>query len=515
MTYAILSIPAAICEIGILCLAGFSLFRRWEYTFAESASYAVISALMCLSFIFQMAFITGLPMLSVKVEIVLCLLAAGCAVLLRKHLVMGWKIIRNFASDAPVISALLCIAWCVLAIEAAVMAPTPGQWAGLNQILLFQKHSTFFIGEISPGDSIQAFYPVNASILTHLALRFHTHMGIGVLGFLAYLSIGFSTYAIARRYSWPPTAFTVAIIVASMPRLVYHATSPGNEIIPAALGLFCLLALNRTVEQPNLRDMLFLILGLLFGISGEVMCLTFPLILTAISCVILSRRHGVAAWGAMLIRHPLTAISAIFPAVVFSQGWLFLYNALYRGAWVGSPVDFTQNPDGLTGAFANFLRYILESAHFTRLADIVFTWMMGFSLTGIFQKLYDAFVFPVFGNSGATIPFVIQWVTDGSLSWFGPFGFVLILPAVFYTILRGHRRLKAVAIGLASYLYIVSLVAAWEPGNARFLTIFYTCGGCCAAFILPPWRFTKTGKRILRSVSVFLLFYACICNAFF
>jgi hypothetical protein len=269
------------------------------------------------------------------------------------------------------------------------------------------------------------------------------------------------------------------------------------------------------VEQPNLKDLLFLILGLLFGISGEVMCLAFPLILTVLSCVILSRRHGVAAWGAILIRRPVIAISAIFPAAVFSQCWLFLYNALYRGDWVGSPAYFIPNPDGLTGAFANFLRYILESAHFTRLADIIFSWMMGFSLTGIFQNFYDIFLFPVFGNSGATIPFVIQWVPDGSLSWFGPFGFLLILPAVFYTILRGHRRLKAVAIGLVVYIYIVSLVAAWEPGNARFLTIFYVCGGFCAAYILPPWRFTKTGKGILRSVSAFLLFYACICNAIF
>ena len=102
--------------------------------------------------------------------------------------------------------------------------------------------------------SSQALPSLNILILPHLFLRCQTDWGVGILGFMAYLSISFSTYALSRRYAWPPTAATASIIVLSLPRLVYLSTSPGHEIIPTATALFCLLALFRAVESPNLPN---------------------------------------------------------------------------------------------------------------------------------------------------------------------------------------------------------------------------------------------------------------------
>lgn len=508
----IIAIPLVIGEIGILCAAGFALFRRWEYTFAESASYAIMTTLMTLSFLFQVSFLRGNPGLSPGIEALLSLLAVIMLVLLRGHIVSMWQVAKNFVSAFPIPGKILCIVWCVLMIQAVLLSPGESHWHSLNQLLLFQHHGRFFF-PVTDGP-VAALFPVNAIILPHLILRLNTHTGTCVFGFLAYLSIGFSTYALARRYSWPPTAFTVAMVVVSMPRLVYLGISPGGEIIPAATAVFCLLGINRVVEQPNIRDFLFLILGILFGISGDEISLIFPSILVLLSCVLLIRRHGTGTWLALVIRHPGATIAALPPALMFSQCWLFVHNVLYADRWIGTSMSFPRNPDGLQGALANLMRYILESAHFTWPVDRAFDWMMGFSLTGTLQKLYDMLVFPFLGNSGAAVPFAIHWAPGEPLSWFGPFAFLLVLPALLYAMMRGHRRLKAIAIALIGYVYIITLIIGWSPGNARFFSVFYACGGFCIAFLLPPWRFTRLGKRMLQVSSALLLFYACMCNMF-
>ncbi len=504
--HTIISTTASLCEIGILCLTGFVLFRRWGYTFAEAAAYALITVLMALSFILQTGLIIGIPDVSVKVEVMLCLISLILLTFLRGHLTMGGNILKNFVSAHPGASTALFLCCCCLLIRAMLLSPMSNQWDSLDHMLLFSQQGNFFA--FSKGD--EALFPVNHAILSHLLLRLNAESGMGIFGFMAYLSIGFSTYALARRYSWPPTAFTVTMVVMSMPRLVYQAASPGDEILPAAVSLFCILGITRSVEQPNIKDLLLLILGILFGISGGVLSLAFPVILILLSCVLLIRRHGPHTWWTLIRRNKLTSVLALVPGIIFSQCWLFLHNILYRGAWVGSPTEFPPNADGLQGALANFLRYVLESAHFTQPLDHLCQWTMDFRLSGMVQQIYDLFIWPVFGDWGAATPFVINWKPDETLSWFGPLAFLLILPAVIHALIRGHRRIKAMAIALMGYVYVVTLTTAWMPGNACFFTLFYTCGGFFAAFFLPPWRFTKRGKQMIQAGSALLLFHACM-----
>jgi len=505
-------------EIGLLFLAGFALFRSWGHTFAEAAAYALITTLMLLSCLFQVAFLIGNPSISIGAEVAFTTLAAIMSYRLRRYLSQAWLIIRNFVSGHPVAGTVLLICFGYLAMQAFVIPPDNIHWENLGQVLRFQQHGTLFSSGFSTGDQAvafdQALFPVNTIILPHLFLRFHTDMGIGLFGLMAYLSIGFSTYALARRYSWPPTAFTVTMVVMSFPRFVYMATSPGYEIIPAAVAVFCLLAIYRVVERPNIKDLLFLFLGILFCISGKWMCLAFPAVILPLSFILLFRRHGALTWWKLIKDHKWPALIALLPAVIFSQTWLFIYNAVYHGSWLGpeGTAGFAYNTDGIYGAIANMLRYFLESAHFIRPVDIICQWMVHFSIAGMFQKIYGFLIAPLFGNLGAAAPFKIAWIPSETLSWFGPFGFFLAIPAVIYALVRGPRRLKATAIALFGYLILLVLIPAWTPENVRFFSILYACGGFCIAFFLPPWRFTKSGKKGLQIASALLLVYACSSN---
>jgi hypothetical protein len=50
----------AITEAFALTLALFALFRQWGNTFAEAGAYAIVSAMMVFSFLFQSGFMPGL-----------------------------------------------------------------------------------------------------------------------------------------------------------------------------------------------------------------------------------------------------------------------------------------------------------------------------------------------------------------------------------------------------------------------------------------------------------------------
>jgi len=116
------------------------------------------------------------------------------------------------------------------------------------------------------------------------------------------------------------------------------------------------------------------------------------------------------------------------------------------------------------------------------------------------------------GDRGAAAPFQIVWLPDERLAWFGPFGFLLVLPAVANAAIRAPRRLKAIAVALVGYLFLIALILAWAPGNARYFTVFFVCAGFCIAFLLPPWRISKRSRRGLQIAGGILLLYAGVYN---
>jgi hypothetical protein len=65
--------------------------------------------------------------------------------------------------------------------------------------------------------------------------------------------------------------------------------------------------------------------------------------------------------------------------------------------------------------------------------------------------------------------------------------------------------LKALALALGAYFLLVALIAAWTPGNVRYFTVFFVCGGCTVAFLLPPWRMTHRRRCLLQLAAIALL----------
>ncbi len=492
--------------------AFFLFFFRGGNSFSEAASYAIMCTLMTFSFLFQTAFLIGRPQASLFGEIVVCGAAAWAIAKSRSHFGRIFEVVKFVFKRHPVAIVAISVAFGYLGFLVFGETPAPCDQCHLEAIVRLGGNEVSLLSPESNGG--EPLFPLNAAILPHLFLRTSTSAGTGLIGFLAYLSIGFSTYALSRRYAWPPTAFTVTLITLSFPRFVFLSTTPGMEIVPAAASLLCILSVYRSLELPEFGDFILLILGVLFSISGKNMCLTFPAILVMLSCVLFIRRHGTTTWSALLKNNWKTAVAALVPAVVFSQAWLFVFNIGRFGGWLGGGEATGAMAEGnvLVGAVANLLRYFLQSAHFTVPLEFLVDFVLGFSLTGMLMKIHDLFLAPVFGMNGAAEPFSIIWAPNGQYSWFGPFGILFVVPSIILAIVRGHRRLKAISLALTSYVYVTALAVPWAPGNAEYFTVVFACGGFCVSFLLPPWRFSESGKKALQVISILLLFYACLFN---
>jgi hypothetical protein len=453
-----------------------------------------------------------MPFLSILFEVIFLALAVRVIVLDHAYLNQTLNMVKSFWRVYPAGMSIFALGMMYLAALSLIIPPDFTSWKSLGQIVLFQTKGIFPSAEAS--NPMLPFFSINHAVLSHMFLRAHTDIGVNLFGLMAYVCIVCSTYALARRYAWPPTALTVSLVVMSMSRLVYHAVSPGTEIIPAAAALFCVLAVFRSVERMNIRDLLLLLLGIGFSISGGREGVIFPVVLIALSLMLLIRRHGRVVLWALIVDNKWKVLGAMVPMLIFSQVWLGLINIKFSGAWMGSQVttDLSLNTDGLQGALGNMLRYLLESFHLSLPVELFCRKVLGFSMLHLFQDIHSALPGFMGGVRGATEPFYVVWAPNSCYSWFGPFGFLLVFPALGYAILRGPRRLKALAVALAGYFYLITLIFSWSPGNARLLTVFFVCGGFSIALLLPPWRLTRKGNRVLQTVSVVLFFYALMFN---
>jgi hypothetical protein len=302
--------------------------------------------------------------------------------------------------------------------------------------------------------------------------------------------------------------------VASLPRLVLQGSTPGLEIIPAAVNLFCVLCIYRLIEQSGIRDFVLLWLGLLFSASSGGLSLGMAAILAIVAVVLLLRRHAAVFWWGLIRRSWRPVLAAAPPALLFSQIWLFAYQRVTTGSWFDASGfgGFIFNRDGLLGALDNAVRYLLGSFDLTQMVEQVSRWAFGFSPVKLIEDVYHTITTLVLGNRISAYPFSEAWVPGEMLSWFGPLAVFLILPAVVFAAWRGTRRLKVIGIALIGYFYLVALIPAWTPGNAALFTSWFACGGYLVAFLLPPWRISHNGLSVLRSICILLMAYALLFN---
>ncbi len=481
-------------ETAVFLLAAFAWCRSMAYTFAESAAGAIILVFMALSLVHQIGFYSGspLPALIVETVAVAALLLAGRRRLpgLRGPPVEAIHLWRKETLSVGIIAA----GWLAMMIFVVVKwgAPAPAPIGSVWQRLLTVPTITGF-GRTAVADPIPL---LNAPALFTHTTRFGLAPNALGVGIMAHMAVGFSTYALARRHAWPPMALIVSLLVLSMPRLIFVSLFPSAETISTAAVVFAVLLVYRLVEQHRPWDLRLFFLTILFSIHANPMSIALVPVLTLLLILVMLRRHGRLLVWELISDRPLVTGALLLPFLLLAQIPGLVLNQANGHPLLGSVCVF--ETDGIIGAVANLVRFVMVSCDPTQPVQEMLVWMVGLDLKALLMGAYGALMTLLPYRQAGGDPFALVF-SGGEAFGFGPFVLILVLPAMAYALLRGPRRLKALGMAWMGYLYLAALVMAWQSGGSlAALCPMYAANGFLVAFSLPAWRLRRRGMRMLQ-----------------
>lgn len=494
-------------ETAVFMLAGFAWFLSMEYTLAEAGAGAVVTVFMALSLIHQGSLLIGSPLPGVILE----------PIALVATLFFGLRRLPYLYKKLAPATRLVCqelFAGLTIAAAWAVMAGlVVVGWLSTDQLLSTHPWDRLVTGSAAGGlvrlADIDPLHPLNAAAVFYHTARFGLGPNACGFGLLAYMAIGFSTYALARRYAWPPMALTVTLMVLSMPRLVSLGLRPSAELVSTAAIAFSMVLIYRLLEQHQPGDLRFFFLCILFSIYVNPLSVALVPVMVLLLVVIMVRRHGWLLWWELLTAKPRLTMLALLPAIGLAQIPVFTLNLAHDHPLLGSAVAF--DTDGILGAAANLIRYLFISFDPTEPVQRMLVWLVGLDLGRLVMGLYSRLVVPVFGQAGVDGSFTLVFSGSEGMA-FGPFALALVLPAMILALVRGPRRLKAVSVAWTGYLYLAALVVAWNPGSLAVLSPLYAANGFLVAFALPSWRLRRRGMRLLQTAFALLLAWSMVCG---
>jgi hypothetical protein len=488
--------------------AWFSYFRTRGSTLAETMAYALVATIMVQAWVAQVLLIIGGTSLYLPILFLCMGLSIKICFTYHRKLTIPAGAFIQFIRSHQVAAGGLLLVWGYT----AVVCIWPLDPFDRKMLLYYQPiwddvHSVFKIWATAPDMVLP--------VLNHaiFGASWQPALAIALTNLSAYAAIGFATYALARRYAWPPMAITVTLLVISMQRVIYQSMTAPSELLPAASALLAILALFRMCEQPHGRDLIMLVITISYSVSGGRLCYLMPAVLCALSFVALGRRYGPALWHQLASGPRIwVSLATAMVVVVFSQAGVVCTNLVRDKSWIGESIHYQVafNSDAHFGLLGNMARYMFLTFELPTVVDRFLAWAFGFSLLEGLKRLYVWAVAGPLGLRGAATAFDWTWTPMRELSWFGPVGFFLVIPSVVVALLRGPRRLKTTALAMVVYWILIALIIAWQPGNVRLMTRFFICSGFFMAFLLPPWRLGGSGQMVLQVLSILLLVHALL-----
>ena len=486
----ILAAGLGIFEIAIYFPAALFWLRHWNHTLAEAAAGAALLPALLAAFMLQVADLSGTPAI-LPVMRLGALILAGAAIWRHRAQHRALRRALTFFFREHLLAGTMLLV--TLSVQAAAVVSS---WPGGACRARF-PHAVMTAVPAMP-------WPPEGSSFADAAYLIQSFPGAALAPWSAYLAICFATYALARRYAWPPTAITATLLVAGMPRLMFLSVCGGSEIIPAAASLVFILLLYRTVEGPDIRDFVLMTVVLGFCLAPGRMGLVFPAIGLALAAAVLYRRHGARIWWDLIRAAPFSVAAAGAAALILSHGWHWGEGPSATGV---ASAGWRYNADGLRGAGVNLLRYGLQSLDLTLPVEALLVKLFNLDWHAFRLWVHDGLLAAAFASNETPGSFVLTPAVDPALAWFGPLAGLLVVPALGWALRCGPRRLKSLALALMAYLALVALIPEWAPGNVRYFTVFFTCAGFTTAFLLPPWRMTRRRRRFLQVSAAALMVY--------
>lgn len=507
-------------------------FRSGEKV-SEAIAKGFFLCLLIFSFSFQISFLLREPKISFFIETIL----GFCFLIFLKIKINKVKElfiqIKTFCSTYKITISIIAIVWVYLFLQAVLLAPAnwDSMTYGLARILLFQQEKSLFLTQVSLES--QAIFPVGSDILHHAFLRFYDDYGIGIFSFISYLIICLGTYALARRYTNQKESLLTTLIIASLPELVLQSTSTKNDIFTAATALFCFILAHRILTKINVEDLILLPIVISFGIACKTVFFAFALPFICWFCFLFFKKYSIKFIFRIIKRYKLYFLLGTFPVLIFFPWLNFYHNYINFGTWQGSIkfMSFHRQHDGIIGTLANLIRYIIQSIDFLEPLEIICQKITGkifpseYSITDIIIGFYNKVFDPIFGEKGIMEsslfpiinnnnghPFFIIRQTGEDYSWFGPFGFFVIIPSIIFALFKGDIYLKMVSFNLIVYALILCNQLAWQPFINRFFSLFFASSGVLIAYLFTKIKLNNFFYKFLTFLTIIIFIYTATFN---
>lgn len=502
-----------VLETTLVTLAFYGTARlRLGYPPTTALAFSMTGTLLTLSLIVQLFFLAGIPNACLLAEIPLVVYCFSSIIRHRGSVISdclgAW---RNSALRRVFLLSLPPLAYLLL--QSIVLLPNNQDALVYNlaRNLIYADAGTLFPESVS--DYALVALPLGNDLLYHLFLRFDTERGLAYFSFFSYLGSILAVYSLVRSLHPGKTAFAAALFFACLPEVVYHATTPKNDL---AVVLFALTALLAFAQFAKTRDFPSLCLLALFaagGISAKSTFLAFAVPFAGASLFWLWKTGEARSTLLLLRKRPVLSGLLFLSCFVFSQAWLFAYNIWAWGTWSGPPffVSGNVNEDGLFGTAANLCRYFAESLHLTQPVDFAWEKVFGFPLSASVQQAYDGLFLPLFGDTALAQPFAINW-SQTEDTWYGPIGFAAAwigAPAAFFF---RKSPAKWAAAAAFVFLFLVAYKVKWWSSNQRYLACFFGLAIVASAPLLESLQQRKLVVRSLYVVSVLVGLHALLFN---
>ena len=475
-----------------------------RYSKGESLCYAIITAMVIYSLLIQLFFIIKVAKYSYVIDI-LIISYTLVNIFSKNDIIID--LLRNVVNivDQYRFLYLFLLFYIYLFLQAILLPPSNYDSMSYNlaRVLMMKRENSLFLQNYSYFPQIN--FVVGYDILSYLFLRFNSDFSLGIFSYLSYIAIIIGTYALVNKIiNNKKLAIYTALIISTLTEIVLQATSTKNDIPAAAIAVACFLAGHNILYLKDKYSLLILGMLILFGLSVKNYFMAFACPFLLLQFIIFIYHHSLKDFILLFkIDKEGIGIILIILSLITTLTIFFGKNYINFGGISGDKNIMMEyrNKDGLKGASINMARYFIQTLE---LPDFIFA--------GPLKRMHDKILRnkPKIGMLDyANIELTSKWIPEEDASWYGPLAFFLIIPSVFYTIIKGKNYIKIIAINLLVFFLIICYILPWLPWNNRFFSIFFAGSGVCLALLLRNLKI-KYMNIILGVSFLFLAYSACL-----
>ncbi|OGQ46291.1 MAG: hypothetical protein A3H42_04525 [Deltaproteobacteria bacterium RIFCSPLOWO2_02_FULL_46_8] len=478
----------------------------------QSALKALLLLFSILSTLYQIAFILHFPLLFSLIDaatVLLCLfffrpILAQLKEYVHQIFVRPWKEGEKILYVLYLFLGYLFI----LSIFAVQGLNWDSMIYHLSRSFLYLNEGTIFTPHYS--DYRQTVWPMGIDVLTYIFTRQGgSTLGVGFIQYVFYIGTLLAVYQTALRNTNRKTAVTTTFVAASLPVIVYGATTVKTDLPVVFAFLMMWICFNSFQKTRSKSDLFIILLALVFGLG----CKTSFLFLGPLSLLAFV---GIELFHKSLFK-PLTGSKLSWGLLFFLTLWflflaqvhLAIYNLMTYGNLMSD--NFFIAGEIRTWESLKWTEFIQD---FVKHQLTLFDFLLPLSTVNI--PFVDTFISFSYNHT-------IGWIT-GDTKWvfryfphevwaaFGPFFGVFILWKTYRT---GFSKGEAIPLALAWISILWILVVAYKIPIATGPCLRYFEPTFIASLVFLPKIFQSRvlqWHRSIRLCSVALLTFCCLCN---